>query len=69
MLQSLDATAFWAAVRKVQPGASTLEDLRSLHAQLSGEPGPGALWAAWLVNTRATELAAVLHPDFPSIAS
>jgi TIR domain/Domain of unknown function (DUF4062) len=69
MLQSLDGTAFWAAVRKVQPGASTLEDLRSLHAQLGGEPGPGALWAAWLLNTRATELAAVLHPEFPPTAA
>jgi hypothetical protein len=64
MLQSLDATAFWAAVRKVQPSASTIDDLRSVNDQLRGELAPGALWAAWMLNTRATELKALLlqHP-------
>jgi hypothetical protein len=65
MLQSLDATAFWAAVRKVQPSASTIDDLRSVNDQLRDEPAPGALWTAWMLNTRATELKALLlqHPD------
>jgi hypothetical protein len=65
MLQSLDATAFWAAVRKVQPSASTIDDLRSVNDQLRGELAPGALWMAWMLNTRATELKALLlqHPD------
>ena len=64
MLRSLDATAFWAAVRKIQPGASTIEDLRSLNAQLSSEAAPSAIWTAWIKNTRAMELTALLqHPD------
>jgi hypothetical protein len=64
MLQSLDATAFWAAVRKVQPSASTIDDLPSVNNQLRGELAPGALWTAWMLNTRATELKALLlqHP-------
>ena len=63
MLQSLDATAFWGAVRKVQPGASTIEDLRKLNAELGNEPAPGPLWAAWVRQTRASELASLLdHP-------
>jgi TIR domain/Domain of unknown function (DUF4062) len=63
MLHSLEATAFWAAVRKIQPGASTIDDLRSVNAQLSSEPTPGALWTAWMRNTRTTELTALLqHP-------
>jgi hypothetical protein len=60
MLHSLEVTAFWAAVRKIQPGTSTIEDLRSVNAQLNSEPAPGELWAAWIRNTRATELAALL---------
>src|SRR5215471_6718376 len=60
MLQSLDATAFWAAVRKVQPSASTIDDLRSVNDQLRDAPAPGALWTAWMLNTRATELKALL---------
>jgi uncharacterized protein YjbI with pentapeptide repeats len=64
MLHSLDATAFWAAVRKIKPRASRIEDLRFVNAQLSSEPAPGALWTAWMKNTRATELTALLqHPD------
>ena len=64
MLQSLEATAFWAAVRKMRPGATSIEDLRSLNAELSSEPGPGALWTAWVRNTRATELAGLFrHPE------
>jgi hypothetical protein len=64
MLHSLDATAFWAAVRKIQPGASRIEDLKFVNAQLSGEPAPGALWTAWVKNVRAIELAMLLqHPD------
>jgi hypothetical protein len=70
MLQSLDATAFWAAVRKVQPSASTIDDLRSVNDQLRSEPAPGALWTAWTLNTRATELKALLlqHPDATALA-
>ena len=60
MLHSLEVTAFWAAVRKIQPGTSTIEDLRSVNAQLNSEPAPGELWAAWIRNSRATELAALL---------
>ena len=63
MLQSLDATAFWAAVRKIHPGASTIDDLRTIHRRLSELPAPGPLWTAWVRATRATELAALLqHP-------
>ena len=64
MLHSLDATAFWEAVRKVQPSASTIKDLRSVNNQLRSEEIPGALWTAWMLNTRATELRALLlqHP-------
>jgi hypothetical protein len=64
MLQSLDATAFWAAVRKIRPQASTLDDLRAINADLASEPAPGPLWAAWMRHVRATELAAVVrHPE------
>jgi hypothetical protein len=69
MLQSLEVTAFWAAVRKIQPGASTIEDLRALNSQLAGEPAPGALWAAWIRNTRGAELAALLQRPPSPVAS
>lgn len=69
MLQSLEVTAFWGAVRKIQSGASTIEDLRALNAQLASEPAPGALWAAWIRNTRGTELAALVqHSPSPVVA-
>jgi hypothetical protein len=61
ILQSLDASAFWAEIRKIRAGASTLEDLRSLHAELSGAPGPGPLWTAWMRNARAAELEALIR--------
>jgi len=61
ILQSLDASAFWAEMRKIRAGASTLEDLRSLHAELSGAPGPGPLWTAWMRNARAAELEALIR--------
>jgi hypothetical protein len=68
MLQSLDATAFWAAVRKLRPGASTLEDLRAVNAELSQEPAADPLWAAWVRNVRPIELAALLqHPDMTQV--
>ena len=64
MLQSLDATAFWAAVRKIRPNASTIEDLRAVNAELGKNLLPGPLWAAWVRNVHAIELAALLqHPD------
>jgi TIR domain len=70
MLQSLDATAFWAAVRKIRPSASTIEDLRAVNAELSTEPAPGPLWAAWVRNVRAIELAAILqHPDMTQVSA
>lgn len=65
MLQSPEVTAFWSAVRKVQPNASTLADLRAVHAQLAKEKGPGALWVAWIRNTKSVELAALLQPSAP----
>jgi hypothetical protein len=69
MLQSLEVTAFWAAVRKIQSGASTIEDLRALNSQLAGEPAPGALWTAWIRNARGTDLAALLqHPPSAFVA-
>jgi TIR domain/Domain of unknown function (DUF4062) len=69
MLQSLEVTAFWAAVHKVQAWAFTIEDLRALNAELASEPAPGALWAAWIRNTRGTELAALVqHPPSPVVA-
>jgi hypothetical protein len=68
MLQSLDATAFWAAVRKIRPNASTIEDLHAVNAELGKEPAPGPLWAAWVRNVRAIELAALLqHPDMTQV--
>jgi hypothetical protein len=64
MLRSLDATAFWDAVRKIQPGASTIEDLRAVNAQLSSEAAPSAIWTAWMKHTKAVELTALLqHPQ------
>ena len=70
MLQSLDATAFWAAVRKIRPHASTIEDLRAVNAELGKEPAPGPLWAAWVRNVRAIELAALLqHPDMTQVSA
>jgi hypothetical protein len=61
MLQSLEATAFWAAVRKIRPSAASLDDLRAMNADLASEPAPGPLWAAWMRHVRATELAAVVQ--------
>jgi Domain of unknown function (DUF4062)/TIR domain len=62
LLQSLDATVFWAAVRKVSSRASTVDDLRSLNVRLGDGHRAGALWSAWVRNTRSTELAALLQP-------
>jgi len=68
VLHSLEPTAFWAAVRKVQPQASTIDDLRALARDLGGEASPGALWVAWVRHTRATELAALLQHPPPGTA-
>lgn len=64
MLQSVEATTFWAAVRKVRPGASTLDDLRTINADLASLGAPGPLWDSWMRNVHATELALLLrHGD------
>ena len=64
MLQSVEATAFWAAVREDRASASTLDDLRSVNADLVSLGAPGALWASWMRNVRAMELALLLrHGD------
>jgi hypothetical protein len=64
MLQSVEATTFWAAVRKVRPSASTLDDLHAVNAELGGLGAPGALWASWMQSVHATELALLLrHGD------
>ena len=64
MLQSLEPTVFWDAVRKIRPWAASIADLRSLAADLGKEPAPGPLWTAWVLNTRGAELEALLqHPS------
>ena len=63
MLQSVDATAFWAAVRKSAPRPRLSKTCARSMRILASEPAPGPLWAAWMRHVRATELAAVVrHP-------
>jgi len=69
MLNSLEPTTVWDAVRKISPQASTMDHLRSLNQELSSEPSPGPLWSAWMRNTRANELAALLHHAGPGAAA
>jgi hypothetical protein len=61
MLNNLEPTTVWAQIRKISPQASTIEHLRALSQELSSEPGPGPLWSAWMRNTRAAELSALLQ--------
>jgi hypothetical protein len=68
MLSSLDGATFWAQARKIAPQSSTLEDLRKLKEELSSVPGPGPLWSAWIRNTRAPELAALMRHAAPAVA-
>ena len=61
MLRSLEPTAFWEAVHKIDPDARTIEDLTRLSRQLGDGPLPSPLWTSWIRHTRAVDLATLVR--------